>query len=299
MRNSSGCCRSLQSLYAPAIPGEIRTWLIGHVFRPSLSCTRNDAVDMSFPSFSRRDFLAFLGLGAATSLTGCASYGGPSYPMGQTMSYQNPYAATPYPYGSPYGGGGYYGGGALAGDQPDPAVIYAAMEDSGHEIPAVPYQQIDSRYYRQRVQNTTGQPAGTVVVDPNNRFLYVVESGDTAMRYGIGVGRQGFEWQGEGVIQWRQRWPRWNPPDEMVGRQPELAKFSIANGGMDPGLKNPLGARALYIFQNGQDTLYRLHGNPEWRSIGKAVSSGCIRLLNQDVIDLYDRVPNRARVVVL
>jgi lipoprotein-anchoring transpeptidase ErfK/SrfK len=255
---------------------------------------------MSFPSLSRRDFLAFVGLGAASSLTGCASYGGPSYPMGQTISYQNPYYSdSPYPYGSPYGGGGSYGGGALAGDQPDPAVIYAAREDSGHEIPAVPYQQIDPRYYRQRVQNTTGQPAGTVVVDPNNRFLYVVESGDTAMRYGIGVGRQGFEWQGEGVIQWRQRWPRWNPPDEMVGRQPELTKYSIANGGMDPGLKNPLGARALYIFQNGQDTLYRLHGNPEWRSIGKAVSSGCIRLLNQDVIDLYDRVPNRARVVVL
>jgi lipoprotein-anchoring transpeptidase ErfK/SrfK len=252
---------------------------------------------MSFPtSFSRRDFLALLGLGAASGLTGCASYAGPVGPIGQTVVYQDPGYA---PYGAPPAPTGGYFGGGYASDQPDPAVIYAAMEDGGHEIPAVPYQQIDPRYYRQRVPNPTGQPPGTVVVDPNTRFLYVVEQGGTAMRYGIGVGRQGFAWEGEGVIQWRQTWPRWNPPDEMVGRQPELTKYSIANGGMDPGLKNPLGARALYIFQNGQDTLYRLHGNPDWRSIGHAVSSGCIRLLNQDVIDLYDRVPNRARVVVL
>ncbi len=119
------------------------------------------------------------------------------------------------------------------------------------------------------------------------------------MRYGVGIGREGFAWQGAGVIQWRQRWPRWKPPNEMVARQPELAKYSIENGGMEPGLKNPLGARALYIFSDGEDTLYRLHGNPEWRSIGKAVSSGCVRLLNQDIIDLYDRVPNKAPVVVL
>jgi lipoprotein-anchoring transpeptidase ErfK/SrfK len=84
----------------------------------------------------------------------------------------------------------------------------------------------------------------------------------------------------------------------MVARQPELAKYSIKNGGMEPGLKNPLGARALYIFSGGQDTLYRLHGNPQWRSIGKAVSSGCVRLLNQDIIDLYERVPIEAPIVV-
>jgi len=84
----------------------------------------------------------------------------------------------------------------------------------------------------------------------------------------------------------------------MTARKPELAKYSIENGGMDPGLTNPLGARALYIFQNRQDTLYRLHGSPEWNSIGKAVSSGCVRLINQDVIDLYDRVPEKARIVV-
>ena len=90
------------------------------------------------------------------------------------------------------------------------------------------------------------------------------------MRYGVGIGRDGFAWGGEGVIQWRQKWPKWTPPDEMIARQPELAKYSADNGGMPPGLTNPLGARALYIFQNGQDTLYRLHGTSEVWSIGKA-----------------------------
>jgi lipoprotein-anchoring transpeptidase ErfK/SrfK len=114
----------------------------------------------------------------------------------------------------------------------------------------------------------------------------------------VGIGREGFAWSGEGVIQWRQKWPKWTPPDEMVARQPELVKYSSKNGGMSPGLMNPLGARALYIFKDGQDTLYRLHGSPEWRSIGTAASSGCVRLMNQDIIDLYDRVPEKARVVV-
>ncbi|WP_117193388.1 L,D-transpeptidase [Rhizobium terrae] len=175
---------------------------------------------------------------------------------------------------------------------------YAAVEDGGHLIPAVPYRQIDPKYYRQRVVDPTGETPGTVVVDTPGRFLYVVEPGGTAMRYGVGIGRDGFAWQGEGVIHWRQPWPRWKPPNEMVARQPSLRKFSIENGGMDPGVKNPLGARALYIFQNGEDTLYRLHGTPEWDSIGKATSSGCVRLVNQDVLDLYTRVPYHARIVV-
>jgi lipoprotein-anchoring transpeptidase ErfK/SrfK len=175
---------------------------------------------------------------------------------------------------------------------------YAAVEDSGHLLPAIPYKQIDPKYYRQRVVDPTGETPGTVVVDTPGRFLYVVEPGGTAMRYGVGIGKDGFAWQGEGIIHWRQPWPRWKPPNEMVARQPSLKKFSIENGGMDPGVKNPLGARALYIFQNGQDTLYRLHGSPEWASIGKATSSGCVRLVNQDVMDLYTRVPYHARIVV-
>lgn len=178
------------------------------------------------------------------------------------------------------------------------ALNYGPVEDGGFALPPIPYEKIDPQFYRQRVVDPTGERPGTVVVDTPSRFLYVVEPGGTAMRYGVGIGRDGFAWQGEGVIHWRQTWPRWKPPNEMVARQPELEKYSIANGGMEPGLRNPLGARALYIFQNGQDTLYRLHGSPDWASIGKATSSGCVRLINQDVIDLYARVPFKARIVV-
>lgn len=243
---------------------------------------------MNLPSsVSRRKFLTFAGIGAASTLAGCASSAGPG---GQTVEYRNP--ITPMI-------NGWFGGSGYSGEQPDPAVVYAAMEDNGYLLPAIPYHQIDPKFYRQRVANDTGQPAGWVVVDTRTRFLYITEQGGTAMRYGIGVGREGFAWQGTGVIQWRQKWPRWNPPNEMVARQPELVKYSIKNGGMGPGLKNPLGARALYIFQGNQDTFYRLHGNPDWHSIGKAVSSGCIRMLNQDVIDVYDRVPEKAPIIVI
>ncbi len=195
-------------------------------------------------------------------------------------------------------GAGLPGATAGAGGEFDPATMYAAEDDGGFHIPAIPYQRINPRYYRQRVVDPTGERPGTIVVDTPSRFLYLVEPGGSAMRYGVGIGRQGFAWSGDGVIQWRQKWPRWVPPEEMIARQPELTKYSAKNGGMPGGLMNPLGARALYIFQNGQDTLYRLHGNPEWNSIGRAVSSGCVRLMNQDIIDLYQRVPEKARIVV-
>ncbi len=222
---------------------------------------------------SRRSLL----LGAAATLAGCATTEGgvSNAPVPQRVSYP-----------------------IVPATDEELVTRYAAVEDGGHLIPAVPYREIDPRYYRQRVKDPTGEPAGTVVVDTAARFLYVVEPGGTAMRYGVGIGRDGFAWEGEGVIQWRQPWPRWKVPDEMIKRQPHLAKYSVANGGMEPGIKNPLGARALYIFQNGQDTLYRLHGSPEWKSIGKATSSGCVRLVNQDVLDLYKRVPYHARIVV-
>ncbi|MDA8870074.1 L,D-transpeptidase [Rhizobiaceae bacterium] len=180
---------------------------------------------------------------------------------------------------------------------------YGALTDGGFNIPAVPDNIVEARFKRQVVPNTTGEPAGTVVVDPNTFYLYLVQNDGTAMRYGIGVGREGFAWSGASKVQYKRRWPTWKPPDEMVARQPELEKYSIANGGMEGGPENPLGARALYLFQATpggvwEDTLYRIHGNPDARSIGRAVSSGCIRMLNQDVIDLHDRVPNGARVVV-
>lgn len=235
-------------------------------------------------TFSRRGFLSFSALGAAAALSSCASYRSGA-PITTTPVYGDG-------IGVPVRAAGYVG-------SPELDAMYGEVLDNGYLIPAVPYERIDPRFYRQRVADPTGQPPGTIVVDTPSRFLYLVESGGTAMRYGVGIGRDGFSWQGQGVIQWRQKWPKWTPPDEMIRRQPELAKYSAANGGMAPGLTNPLGARALYIFQGGEDTLYRLHGSPEWNSIGRAVSSGCVRLMNQDIIDLYERVPNKARIMVM
>jgi len=117
-----------------------------------------------------------------------------------------------------------------------------------------------------------------------------------AMRYGIGVGREGFEWNGATRIAMKREWPTWTPPAEMIKRQPELAKW---RGGQPGGLSNPLGARALYLFNKSGDTGYRLHGTPEWNSIGRAMSSGCVRLINQDIIDLYNRAEVGAKVVVI
>jgi lipoprotein-anchoring transpeptidase ErfK/SrfK len=179
------------------------------------------------------------------------------------------------------------------------ALMYGPVVDNGFTVPAVPWQKIDPQFLRQQVPDPFGELPGTIIVDTRNHFLYLTQQGGRAMRYGVGLGRQGFEWSGDGVIQWKQVWPKWTPPREMIARQPELAKYDQDLGGMPGGLMNPLGARALYIFQNGQDTLYRLHGNPEWTSIGRNVSSGCVRLMNQDIIDLYDRVPNGSKLKVI
>ncbi len=235
-------------------------------------------------SLCRRSLLSLSAMAAASALAGCVSTAGTGRMMGRRSA----------PLQDPIGPVHI----APAPTDSELAVMYGPIEDAGFLILAVPYKQIDPRYYRQQVLDPTGEAPGTIVVDTPSRFLYLIQPGGTAMRYGVSIGRDGFAWQGNGVIQWCQKWPRWKPPNEMVARQPELAKYSIANGGMEPGLKNPLGARALYIFSGGQDTLYRLHGNPQWRSIGKAVSSGCVRLLNQDIIDLYERVPIKAPIVV-
>lgn len=176
---------------------------------------------------------------------------------------------------------------------------YGSVTDSGYAIPAVPISKIDKKYHRQIVSYSTKEKPGTIIVDTPKRFLYLVLPGKKAVRYGIGVGKAGFAWEGEAYIAWKQEWPTWTPPKEMVDRKPELARYG--KDGMKPGLKNPLGARALYLFnQKGEDTLFRLHGTPEWNSIGTAASSGCIRLMNQDIIDLYSRVrPGKnARVIV-
>jgi lipoprotein-anchoring transpeptidase ErfK/SrfK len=189
----------------------------------------------------------------------------------------------------------------LAEPEPDfgnYASMYGPMFDEGYEIPAIPLERMDSRFLRQVVDDPTGERPGTIVVDTSSHFLYLVREDGRAMRYGVGLGRAGFEWSGRANVQWKQKGPKWTPPAEMIARDPKLAIYSAENGGMPPGLNNPLGARALYIFQNGEDTLYRIHGSPEWNSIGKSVSSGCVRLMNQDIIDLYDRVPGQAPIIV-
>ena len=172
---------------------------------------------------------------------------------------------------------------------------YGALPDEPYPIPAVDLKKLKARYRRSIVDFPTAEIPGTIIVDTPNRFLYLVLGDGKAMRYGVGIGRDGFTWGGRGRIQYKRAWPRWTPPDEMVSRQPELEKYRT---GMEPALDNPLGARALYIFQNGQDTLYRLHGTQDAASIGRAVSSGCVRLVNQDIIDLYNRARPGATIIV-
>lgn len=177
--------------------------------------------------------------------------------------------------------------------------MYEAMPYEQFPLPAVNVAKVDPKFWRQEVDYPTSEKVGTVIVDTPNKYLYHIRGNGRAMRYGIGVGRDGFSWAGRAIIAYKREWPRWTPPDEMVARQPALQPYSIANGGMPPGLKNPLGARAHYIHKDGRDTIYRIHGSPEEWSIGKAVSSGCIRLLNQDVIDLYNNVRDGSTIVVI
>jgi len=182
---------------------------------------------------------------------------------------------------------------------PQLAAVYGPRPNEKFPIPAADISQVDTKYYRTEVDAPAGIPAGTVYVDTKNFYLYLIGNNKKAIRYGVGLGRAGYEWSGTGRIAWKRKWPTWTPPKDMIKRIPSLEKYSAANGGMPAGLKNPLGARALYIYKGGKDTLYRLHGTPEEFSIGKAVSSGCVRLLNQDVIDLYPRVPNGTKIIVV
>lgn len=180
---------------------------------------------------------------------------------------------------------------------PVTAQRYAAIETEKFPVAAVPVEVIKPRNVRQLVDYSTTHEPGTVVVDPHNRFLYLVQAGGKALRYGVGVGREGLEFQGTATVARKAQWPRWTPTSDMVKREPE--RYRKWEGGMEGSDKNPLGARALYLFKGGKDTLYRIHGTTEPDTIGEAVSSGCIRMMNQDVIDLYGRVPTGSKVVVL
>jgi lipoprotein-anchoring transpeptidase ErfK/SrfK len=172
---------------------------------------------------------------------------------------------------------------------------YGSRTDAGYRLPSIPIYKVPKQYHRQIVAYDGGEKPGTIIVDTTDKFLYFVLPGGEAVRYGIGVGREGFEWKGTARVAAKREWPVWTPPAEMIKRQPELAKY---RGGMKPGITNALGARALYLHNKRGDTGYRLHGTPEWASIGKAMSSGCIRLMNQDIIDLYNRAEVGAKVIV-
>jgi lipoprotein-anchoring transpeptidase ErfK/SrfK len=173
------------------------------------------------------------------------------------------------------------------------AYFAGIAEDNGVAFRLTNFARIDPRWRRQVVQYHSAEPQGTVVVDTRNHFLYVIFENQTALRYGVGVGREGFQWFGRARIDRKAIWPNWVPPPEMLERQPELPRFVA--GGPD----NPLGPRALYLYREGRDLGYRLHGTLEPWSIGSDVSSGCIRMFSEDVIDLYQRCPKGTRVLVL
>jgi lipoprotein-anchoring transpeptidase ErfK/SrfK len=175
--------------------------------------------------------------------------------------------------------------------------MYAAIETERFPIAAVDLANIDPKFYRQVVNYPTEEEVGTLVVDTSERHLYLVLEGGQALRYGVGVGKAGLEFEGVGTVQRKLEWPRWTPTPDMILREPD--RYGPVAGGLEPGVNNPLGPRALYLFKDNRDTLYRIHGTKEDWSIGTAVSSGCVRMLNQDVIDLYNRVPDGSRVVVL
>jgi lipoprotein-anchoring transpeptidase ErfK/SrfK len=170
------------------------------------------------------------------------------------------------------------------------------MQDGDWELPAVDLTLVDPRYLRQKVPYSSPYPVGTIIVDTSQHFLHLVQENQAAIRYGIGVGRDGFAWSGEAQIARKAAWPFWYPPVEMQARDEKARRWA---GGMPGGLENPLGARALYLYQNGRDTLYRIHGTAEAQTIGRNVSSGCIRMMNHDVIDLSGRVPVGTNVIVL
>ena len=196
------------------------------------------------------------------------------------------------------------------------AVLGMALALAGCEYASIPDPQLSARdseylalmpkvdkgdlnYARYQVDDTTGQPPGTVVVDSKKNFLWYVLPNKKAIRYGVSTGTEAYGWTGNATIKRMAEWPSWMPPADMVKRWPHLAPV-VAMGGLQGGPDNPLGARALYLYDdNGKDTLYRIHGTNEEEEIGRGVSSGCIRMRDIDVIDLYNRVHAGTRVVVL
>jgi lipoprotein-anchoring transpeptidase ErfK/SrfK len=231
------------------------------------------ATNLLRSTISRRRFLSVAALsGASFALSACATTG-PDY-LGAVEPQGEPREAALEDY----------------------AAMYAPVVDEGHQIAGVPTDQMEQRFLRQIVDDPTGEAPGTILVDTSQYYLYLIQPGGRALRYGVGLGPESFEWSGRGVIQSTQKWPA--SPAETVARDPSAEIYSVAYTGMAQGVDNALGARALYISKNGKGTLYHLHGTPEWASIGKSVSSGCVRLMNQDIIDLYSRVSEGSPIMV-
>ena len=190
--------------------------------------------------------------------------------------------------------------GPLSGYQQaiDPyASMYGPIADGVHDIPALDLDQVDRDLLRREVTFPARYPPGTIVVNVTERRLYLVQRGSRALRYAVGVGREeAVNFRGSAVVGRKAEWPRWIPTADMIRKIPRYAAYA---GGMAGGLENPLGARALYLYVGDRDSYFRIHGTNEPTTIGSAVSSGCIRMFNQDIIDLYNRVPPGSPVVVL
>jgi len=242
---------------------------------------------------TRRALLAGGSAGAALALSGCNTVRRPP-PAVVVLEPIDPVPIAPVPV-------------VASEDLPagPPAARYAALYppiDDKFPITGLRPGTIGPAFWRAEIDYPTREEPGTVVIDPHRHYLYHVLPNGRAMRYGVGVGRDGFAWNGVSSINSKQEWPDWYPPKEMIERQPELQRVvtKLQSGeGVAGGPHNPLGARAMYLWQNNKDTLYRIHGTTEPSSIGKSVSSGCIRMVNQDAIHLYDRVQVGSKVVVL
>jgi lipoprotein-anchoring transpeptidase ErfK/SrfK len=179
---------------------------------------------------------------------------------------------------------------------PDVVPGYEGIQDGEFFIEPVPAQYLYDGNRREEVEYAGDERPGTIVVDTNSRKLYLVMEGGRAMRYPIAVGREGLSFRGAGVVGRKAEWPAWQPTANMVRTRPDL--YAAYAGGLPGGLQNPLGARALYLYRGGRDSLFRIHGTSDAASIGHATSAGCIRLFNQDAIDLYNRAPSGTFVTV-
>jgi lipoprotein-anchoring transpeptidase ErfK/SrfK len=181
---------------------------------------------------------------------------------------------------------------AVPGDNDYERWYIGSRPDDGYDMPLVDRSLMKPELMPQEVAWAGHELPGTIVVDIDQRYLYLIGTGGTARRYGVGVGRRGFSWKGTARVGRKAHWPSWNPTKTMVS-------LGLApSGGVKSGLDNPLGARALYLYQGNRDIMFRIHGTTEPWSIGEQVSSGCIRMLNEDVVDLYERVPVGTMVVV-